>query len=229
MLRKRLALPSILLILGLLLSACNYSIQPAAAPTVDPIALQATVDAVVAQAVYATALAQTSTAAAMPTSTFTATATLEPTATATLEPTATATATATVVIPTATNTYVPTLAKPTATSTPLPYTCSLVSTSPSAGTKMVANADFDATWKIKNTGTKDWQVGYVDLRYVSGTKMQTVADVFDVNVALAKGAEHTIIIDMKAPGAAGKYTASFALIMENITMCTLPVNIEVKP
>ncbi|PKO00386.1 MAG: hypothetical protein CVU42_04225 [Chloroflexi bacterium HGW-Chloroflexi-4] len=228
MLRKRIVVPSILMIIVLLLSGCNYQIQPTT-PTVDPVALQATVDASVAQAVLATALAQTSTAAAMPTSTFTATATLEPTATETATATSTATATAAVVIPTATNTYVPTVAKPTATSTPLPYTCSLVSTSPSAGTKMSANADFDSSWKIKNTGSKDWQVGYVDLRYVSGTKMQTLADVFDVNVALARGAEHTIIIDMKAPGTAGKYTASFALVMEGITMCTLPVNIEVTP
>ena len=229
MLRKRFVVLSLILVTGLLLSGCNYQIQRAT-PTVDPIALQATVNAAVAQAVQATAISQTGTALAMPTSTATATATLEPTATETATATATSTATpqptATIQVIVITNTFVPTVAKPTATPTTAPYTCTLTSTSPSAGTKMNTGNDFDAVWKVKNTGTKDWQPGYVDLVYVSGTKMQTKGDVFDVNVALAKGAETTITLDMLAPGSAGKYTDTFALVMEGVTMCTLTVNIE---
>jgi hypothetical protein len=31
---------------------------------------------------------------------------------------------------------------------------------------------------------------------------------------------------MKSPSTVGKYTASWALVMEGVTMCTLPVDIE---
>jgi len=232
-LRKRFAVLSVVLILGLLLSSCNLSTQPAAAPTIDAIALQATVNAAVAQAVLATSLVQTSTALVMPTSTFTETATPEVTATetATPEPTLTNTPppTATIQYIVVTNTYIPATQKPSATPTPAWYSCQVTNISPSTGTKMSANADFDAVWKVKNIGTKAWESGYVDLKYVSGTKMQTVADVFDVNTPVAQGGEITLTVDMRAPSSAGKYAASFVLVMEGITMCTLPVNIEVTP
>ena len=94
---------------------------------------------------------------------------------------------------------------------------------------MAVNFDFDSVWKVKNTGTKDWEAGYIDLKYISGTKMQTMGDVFDVNTVVLKGGEITLTVDMRAPNTAGKYTASFALVMEGITMCTLPVNIEATP
>ena len=102
----------------------------------------------------------------------------------------------------------------------------MISTSPGAGTKFKNDTDFDATWKVQNTGLKNWEAGYVDLRWVSGTKFQTGGDVFDVNTAVAKGGELTLIVDMKAPSTAGKYTASWAVTMEGITMCTISVNIE---
>lgn len=234
MLRKRFVVPSILLIASLLLSACSLT-GTAAVPTIDPVSMQATIDAAVAQAMQVAAMNQTSTVAAMPTSTFTITVapTLESTATATLtpEPTFTATPqpTATVQYIVVTNTYIPATPKPSATPTPAYYSCLVVNISPSTGTKMSINNEFDAVWKVRNNGTKAWESGYVDLAYVSGTKMQTKADIFDVNQAVAQGAEITLTVDMIAPASAGKYAAAFVLRMEGTTMCTLPVNIEATP
>ncbi len=130
------------------------------------------------------------------------------------------------VFSTATKTFVPVVATKTKTPTPAPYACKLISTSPTSGTKVNLNSDFDAVWKVQNVGTKTWEVGYLDLKYISGTKMQTVADVFDVMTAVPVGGELTLIVDMKAPAAAGKYTAAWALVLEATTMCSLPVNIE---
>lgn len=206
---------SMILIFTLLLSACN--LNPAASPTLDPAAQQATVDAAVTQAMQTIEADLTSTAAAMPTATFTLTPTAEPTATSTPEPTITVTVT---------NTYIPPTKMPSATATVMAYSCSLVSTSPSSGSKINVSTDFDAKWVVKNNGTKAWEVGYVDLKYVSGEKMQTVADIFDINTATAKGAELTLIVDMKTPAAAGKYKASWVLTMDGTPMCTLPVNVE---
>jgi len=235
LLHKRFIVPSIIVIFGLLLSGCGVLGQPSV-PTIDPLVLQATVDAAVAQAMKTEASKLTSTASAMPTNTFTLTPTLEPTSTATptLTSTATATATATVtatptaniVIPTATKTYKPATQKPSATATSAAYGCTLISTSPASATKININTDFDAVWKITNSGTKPWEVGYVDLVYLSDTKMQTMGDVYDVRTAVAQGGELTLTVDMKTPSTAGKYTVIFALKMEGNVMCTLPIKIE---
>lgn len=207
------------LIFSLGLSGCGLL---GTAPTADPAAQEATINAAVTLAMQTVQANFTSTAAALPAITNTPENTPEPTATTTLEPTATA------IPPTATMTPWPTKPKPTNTATPTPaaYTCKLLSTSPTAGTKITFNGDFDAVWKVQNTGTKAWEVGYLDLKYVSGQKMQTGADIYDINTFVDKGKELTLIVDMKAPGTAGKYTASWVLMMEGITLCTLPVDIE---
>ena len=210
---------SLILIFSLLLSGCSL-LGLNATPTPDPLAQEATVNAAVAQAMQSTSAALTSTAAALPTSTSTATPTLEPTATFTSMPTAT------VIIPTATKTFVPIVPTKTLTPTPAAYSCRLNSTSPASGTKININTDFDATWKVTNIGTKVWEVGYLDLKYVSGTKMQTKGDIFDIATAVPVGGDLTLVVDMHTPSTAGKYTASWVLTMDGAVMCTLPVNIE---
>jgi len=212
---------SLILALALLLSACG-----SLAPTVDPQAQQATVDASVAQTLQAVSANMTSTAAALPTSTFTAAPTLEPTATFTPEATAT-------LAPSPTNTWVPNTAVPntpvpSATATPGAYSCKLISVSPVDGAKISTNWDFDGVWVVKNIGTKRWEVGSLDLKYVSGTKFQTKGDIFDVSKEVAPGAELTLIVDMKTSSTAGKYTASWMLTMNGKdALCSLPLNIEV--
>ena len=217
--RKHFVTLSLVLTFSILLTGCNL-FGLTTAPTPDPLAQQATIDAAIFQTMQAVSAVQTSTAAALPVSTNTVAPTQEPPPTATLEPTWTQ------VIPTATNTFVPVVPTKTKTPTPAPYACKLVSTSPASGTKINLNGDFDAAWKVQNVGTKAWELGYLDLKYVSGTKMQTGADVFDVSTAVTMGGELTLIVDMKAPATAGKYTASWILLMEGTTLCTLPVNIE---
>ena len=212
---------SVMIVIAMLFTACNQFV-----PTPDPQTLRATVDASVAQTLQAVSDDLTSTALALPTSTFTLAPTLEPTATFTPEATAT-------LAPSPTNTWVPFTAVPntpvpSATATPGAYTCKLISISPVDGTKIKTNWDFDGVWVVKNIGTKRWEVGSLDLKYVSGTKFQTKGDIFDVSKEVAPGAEFTLIVDMKTPSTAGKYTASWILTMNGTdAFCSLPLNIEV--
>ncbi len=201
-----------ILALGMLLSGCGLG----ATPTPDPAALQATIDAAVARAILELSINQTSTAAALPTSTFTATPTEQPTNTP--EPTAT------LFIPT--NTWIPPTPRPTLTPTTAPYACELKSTSPAAGTKINTNTDYDASWVVKNVGKNIWELGYLDLKFIEGTKMQTKADIFDVTTVVEPGKELTLIVDMKTPSTAGKYTATWTLTMDGKVLCNLPVNVE---
>jgi len=193
---------------------------PQTTPTPDVAAQQATINAMVTQTIQAIAHGMTATAMAQPTATFTVTATQAPTSTST------PVATAIPILPTAANTKIPATPKPSATATPGNYACQVTAASPSAGTKVTVGADFDASWTVKNTGIKNWEVGYVDLRYESGTKMQTKADAFDVTTAVPSGSSLTLIVDMKAPTTAGKYSATWIITMEGQTMCTMTVNIE---
>ncbi len=236
--RKRIIALSLVLTFSLLLSGCNQ-FAPAAGPTPDPLMQQVTINAAVDQTmqalsvdqnstaaafnqtVQAFSVAQTSTVAALPVCMYTATPTQQPQSVATLAPTWTQ-----MTFSTATKTYVPVAATKTKTPTPALYACQLISTSPTSGTKFNLNADFDASWKVMNVGTRTWEIGYLDLKYVSGTKMQTGADIYDVMTVVAPDGELTLVVDMKAPGTAGKYSASWALFMEGTSMCTLPVNIE---
>lgn len=205
---------SVMLALSLLLSGCTF--PGAAMPTLDAAAQQATVDVVVTQVLQTMAVNLTETAQAMPTSTITLTP-VPPTETPTPLPTATKW------VPTATK---PSTPKPTYTATPWDYNCRITGTSPAAGTKININSDFDMTWKMQNIGAKTWELGFVDLKYISGTKLQSYADVFDVKSAVASGGELTMVVDMKTPATAGKYTANWALVMDNITLCNLTVDIE---
>lgn len=209
---------SLLITAAMLLSACSFN-SPTV-PTVDPQAQQATVDAAVALALQAFSANLTSTAAAQPTSTFTLAPTPEPTATFTPGFTPTLTS-----IPT--NTRVPYTPVPTNTATPAAYSCRLIRTSPVDGAKINVNEDFDGTWTVRNVGTSSWEIGSLDLKYASGTKMQTKGDVFDVTTVVAPGAELTLVVDMKVPATAGKYTVTWMLTMDGSTaFCSLPVSIE---
>lgn len=210
--RTKIMLVFTLTTLALLLTACSGFGAPA---TPDPAVMQATLDAAVTQAMQTMSAQLTATALAQPT----ATETLVPTATATLEPSPT------VVIPTATKTWIPATAAPTKTATAVSYGCTLVSTSPAAGSKINLSSGFDAVWVVKNTGVINWEIGGLDLRYDSGTKMQKVADIFDINTLVKPGEELTLIVDMVAPSTADNYKASWKLMYGNTTLCTLPVSI----
>lgn len=211
---------SVMIVIAMLLSACNQSV-----PTSDPQNQQATVDAFVSQTLQAVSADMTSTALVLPTST----STLAPTLAPTLEPSATFTPEATATLaPPPTNTWVPSTPVPSATPTPGVYACELIDVSPAEGKKMKPNYEFDGIWTVKNIGTKRWEVGSLDLKYVSGTKLQTKGDIFDVTQEIAPGDELTLVVDMKTPSTAGKYTTSWILTMDGTgALCTLPLNIEV--
>lgn len=210
---------SLIAILTMLLSACNV-LGPKTEPTPDAAALQATMDAIASAAVQTIAFQLTGTALAMPTNT----PTLEPTATAT----PTITPSPTLVPPTPTNTRIPATATATYTPTPGNYSCQVTNTSPVLGAKLKTGEDFDMIWTVKNVGLKNWDVGTLDLKYDSGEKMQTHGDVFDVNTLVETGKEINLVVDMLVPSTTGSHTATWKLLIDGSTLCTLSVSITAE-
>ncbi|MHB8191854.1 MAG: NBR1-Ig-like domain-containing protein [Bellilinea sp.] len=215
---KKFLILTLVLVLTMLLSACN-AFGPAAQPTPDPAAIQATLDAVAASALETLAFQLTSTAQAVPTNT--PVPTLEPTAT----PTTTLEPTPTQVPPTATNTRIPATATSTFTPTPGNYSCQIVSISPASGSSLKVGVDFDMIWTVKNNGLKNWDVGTLDLKYDSGQKMQSYGDVFDMNTLVETGKELKLVVDMVMPTTTGTYTATWKLLLNGASICSLPVNV----
>ncbi len=114
------------------------------------------------------------------------------------------------------------------TATPVAVNYCSVTTSPSAYTEFPLGADFDASWKIKNTGTEAWDKAAVDYKHYSGTEMQKYEKAFDLPSTVDPDGTITLVVDMVAPNTAGTYTATWALVNGDTVLCNLPVTIKVK-
>ncbi len=108
------------------------------------------------------------------------------------------------------------------------YACALVSQKPKDWTKMQRRNIFDATWTVKNTGTKTWGKSGVDFKYVSGTKMHTYEDAYDLSKDVGAGKTITLIVDMISPKTKGYYTAVWGLYKGSQAFCKLSVTINVN-
>jgi hypothetical protein len=179
--------------------------------------------------------ASTQTAAAMPTATFTPSAT--PTR-ATETPSPTDTPTVIFILSSPTQIVVPTF-----TFVSLPggsggtsggsngtssdkYACQILSVNPANGTTLKQDTDFDATWKVKNIGTKTWDANSVDFIYYSGTEMNKKPG-YDMNSSVKPGEQISLSADMIAPTKNGNYTTTWALRTGDNEFCKMSLTINV--
>lgn len=108
------------------------------------------------------------------------------------------------------------------------YYCEIVSVKPTSGTKLDKKSDFDAVWVVKNTGSKTWETTAVDYKYLSGKEMHTGEDLYDLPKKVKPGETVKLIVDMRAPNAAGSFTATWALAQGSTILCKMPVTITAK-
>ena len=99
--------------------------------------------------------------------------------------------------------------------------------SPANGTSFNPRASFDAVWKVKNIGQKNWDQNAVDYFYASGAKLHKVAG-YDLNANVAVGSTTDIIVDMTAPKDAGSYSTTWNLKASSKTFCNMSLSIIVK-
>lgn len=109
---------------------------------------------------------------------------------------------------------------------PTGTTCSITATAPSKTLK--PREDFDATWTVKNTSGKNWEMTSVDYKYISGSEIQKYGKVFDFKQTVKPGESIKIMVDMLAPDKAGTYTTNWAIVQGSTTLCSLPLTIVVK-
>jgi len=195
--------------------ACVPGIQAPPAPTLDS-------NAIGTMIVQTGKAALSQTAAAMPTHTPTITFTPTPRFTDTPEPTATSTVIFRFFSPTPIG-----QASSTSATSDQAYACQVVSTSPANGTGFSPRTDFDAKWKIKNIGKKDWDAGSVDYVYLSGDRFHKVEG-YDLSKTVKVGETIELIVDMIAPKDNGSYSTNWTIRVGSQKFCTLSLTIVVR-
>jgi hypothetical protein len=107
------------------------------------------------------------------------------------------------------------------------YACQILSVSPANGTSMNPRNDFDATWKVKNTGTKTWDRNSVDFIYSSGAKIHKIAG-YDLSSDVSSGGTINLGVDMVAPRNSGTYTTTWVLTVGSNNFCSMSLTIVVR-
>jgi hypothetical protein len=229
--KNKMAFISTVLLALLALSACSGLV---ARPTVSSGSNAATQEAVIVQAVAATAttmametqIAQLQTQVAQGAATpIVVTATSEPVTSTETAPTEVPTATTAPAQPTALPTN--TLVKPTATLIPIGITPVVATATPTAtvvpcnsaqfvtdvtipdGTVLSPGAGFTKTWRLKNIGTCTWTTSY-DLVFSSGDSLSGPAAV-DLPGNVAPGQVIDLSVNLAAPNASGSYRGDWKL------------------
>ncbi len=108
------------------------------------------------------------------------------------------------------------------------YACTLMSQSPKDWTKMSRRNIFDAKWTVKNSGTKTWGKSGVDFKYVSGTKMHTHGNSYDLASDVGPGKKITLVVDMVTPKNKGYYTEVWGLYKGSKVFCKVSVTVNVN-
>ena len=190
---------------------------PPPAPTLDP----GVINTYIVETANA---ASTQTAAAVPTSTPTVTFTSTPRFTNTPEPTATNTFIWIVVSPTNPISAALTAASITSNKD---YACLFISVTPSNGTSFNPRKNFEATWRVKNIGKKEWNNNDADFVYVSGDKFSKALG-YDFKITLEPGVMGDLTVSMRAPKDPGSYTTTWAVSIGSNEFCKVSLNIRVK-
>lgn len=170
---------------------------------------------------------RTQTAAAIPTSTATEIPTQTPTNTFTPSPTFTSTVIFVLASPTPSVTPTSTFYLGGGGTSSNDFACEVMSVSPANGTIFDSRVDFDAVWKVKNIGQRNWNENSIDYVYDSGTRMHKV-DGYDLSSDTRSGATTNIIVDMVAPRDPGSYRTTWVLRSGGTTFCTMSITINVR-
>jgi hypothetical protein len=113
-------------------------------------------------------------------------------------------------------------------SSPGQDTCQVVYQDPLDGTVQRASTSFDARWNIRNTGPAGWKSESVKIRFISGDRLHSGADLRDLPYSVDPGWVLDLVIPMTAPAAAGSYVSNWALEDGSTRLCTFNIKIRVQ-
>lgn len=106
--------------------------------------------------------------------------------------------------------------------------CEVIYQNPPDDTVLPAGTTFDMRWTLKNTGSDSWRADSIDVKFVSGDRLHTGADLRDMPYDVSAGSAVDILIGMEAPSTKGTYTTNWALGAGSSSVCRFFVTIKVQ-
>jgi hypothetical protein len=111
------------------------------------------------------------------------------------------------------------------------FGCKLIKKTPGNWTVFKSRQSFDASWTVKNIGTKKWMYGGVVVVYVEGAKFHESKDkFFNIPGDVSPNAEAVLMADFIAPKAKGNHVATWGLMetKQKLLFCTFTIMLTVK-
>ena len=113
------------------------------------------------------------------------------------------------------------------TATPLPCNQALfISETIPDDTEINVGADFDKSWRLKNTGTCTWNTNY-KIVFAEGDKMGGLSSQ-NLTQAVAPGEQRDIVLDLKAPNTAGTYKGYWKVVDDKGVSFVNNIWVEIK-
>jgi hypothetical protein len=108
------------------------------------------------------------------------------------------------------------------------FACIVLSRSPVGDYKASPGQDVSVSWRIRNSGSRDWRTDSIDYGYVSGEKMSTEGGLFDLRTTVTAGQEGNITVLFEAPKNAGTYLTTWSLYRGSNAFCKFSFTIIVE-
>ena len=108
--------------------------------------------------------------------------------------------------------------------------CSVIYQSPPDATQFKPNESIgDIRWTIKNTSSETWRADSIDIRYISGNRLNVSSSLLDLPYDVPAGSAVDVIVKgAVAPSSAGTYDSNWSLSAGSSSVCRFFLEIEVK-
>jgi len=115
------------------------------------------------------------------------------------------------------------------TSTPM-MACAVVEKSPENWESFKPRESFDGIWKVKNTGSTNWNPQRVVFKFLNGARLFADAQEYKLKADVKPGSQVLLIADLVAPKGRGEYASTWGLVdlRFNSVFCSFTVKITVE-
>ena len=105
-----------------------------------------------------------------------------------------------------------------------------MSQSPADGTIYAPNAAFDMNWQVLNTGQVAWDADEVVLQFITAANDVRLSstDLYPLTADVPAGGYYQAVVDMTAPGTAGQYSETWAIMQGATVLCQFYNIIQVQ-
>lgn len=113
---------------------------------------------------------------------------------------------------------------------PEAYSCILVTQTPADGTTLAASTTFNMNWQVLNTGQVTWDADQAVLQFITAANDVRLSstDTYPLTTDVPANSSYQALVDMTAPGSAGQYSETWAIMQDSTVLCQFYNIIQVQ-